>query len=133
MTWFVLFTRNERKANEALIERGFETYLPTFTRYRPQRGQMVPEGHSLFPRYLFARIPDTAFRAALSVEGVLYIVGQNPLPDETVDAIRSLIDSGTFDQQQPTTEKPKRVRYKGMESLQAWLSINYPSPLAKSA
>lgn len=94
--WFALYTtpRHEKHVSEMLLQRRIETFLPLYraTRRWKKSRQIVLE-LPLFPTYVFARVPREARSSALSVPGVLSIVGSAreawPLPDLEIEALRS--------------------------------------------
>lgn len=72
--------RHEKNVSQLLAYKGFETFLPLFTR-RHQYARRVREFHlPLFPGYLFCRL-DLADRLPILITpGVLRLVGAGGLP-----------------------------------------------------
>ncbi len=83
----MLYTRprQERRACEHLERQGVEVVLPTLQIKRKRQGQVVQVIEPLFPRYLFARIPDgLAWTTVRSTRGVVDFVRFGGVP-ATID------------------------------------------------
>lgn len=136
MAWFALFCLNERKTSDALAEIGCRAFYPTLVRYARQGHKWNRRYEPIFPRYIFAQT-DAFSHDQLRAAGVIYVLGVNgeprSIPDAVIDAVRDLMDSGALDQSEPViAEKPKRIRYKGMQALRVWLDANRPAPSVAS-
>jgi transcription termination/antitermination protein NusG len=98
--WYVIHTRsrNEAKVESALRRKGIEIFLPkVMVRSRRQDRKLfinVP----LFPGYLFAcaNLDSYGYREIFKAPGVVQILGNGspiPVPEETVDSIRAIVES----------------------------------------
>jgi transcription termination/antitermination protein NusG len=99
--WYALHTRpkHERLTVHRLAERGVETFLPTITEEHRWSDRKKRIQLPLFSCYVFARFtPNKADRLrVLRVAGVLCLVGSGgegtPIPDQQIDAVRSVMES----------------------------------------
>lgn len=98
--WFVLFVRtNQEKTTAAkLATLGVEHFLPTFRSIRQWKDRRVALEMPLFPGYVFVRLPYKERLRAVSLSGVLYLVGSGQLPavltEEEIAWIKQGVDSG---------------------------------------
>jgi transcription antitermination factor NusG len=107
--WYGLQTRarHEKIVAKRLGERGVTTFLPLVTEVHRWSDRKKSVQTPLFGCYVFARfVPNRSERLrALRVEGVFGLVGANgegvPIPDEQINAVRSLVE-GQF----PWTSHP---------------------------
>ncbi|HSP05734.1 MAG TPA: UpxY family transcription antiterminator [Acidobacteriota bacterium] len=98
--WYAVYTRSrhEKKVAAALHDRGVEVFLPLRTvinRWKDRRKELqLP----LFGGYLFVRIMPEQRLPVLKVGGVVRFVGNAarpvPVPEEQIEAIRLLVESG---------------------------------------
>lgn len=118
--WHALWTHShcERLVYEQLKSKGFEPFLPTLVSWK--RGR---EGHkslapvAMFPGYLFVRhaIDKTGYVEILKSRGLVRILGtrwDRPaiIPDEEIDGIRRLCDSGLPALPYPYLREGRRMR-----------------------
>jgi transcription antitermination factor NusG len=97
--WYGLHTqsRHEKVVAQRLLERGVATFLPLVTEVRRWSDRKKSVELPLFSCYVFARFaPNRADRLrVLRVDGVFGLVGAGgegvPIPDDQIDAVRSLI------------------------------------------
>jgi len=97
--WYAIWTRSrhEQVVRTQLDDKHVPAFLPTLTkwsRWKDRRKQIeVP----LFPGYVFARFDAAERLAVLKCSGVVSIVSINgapaPVPDEEIDAVRTLVSS----------------------------------------
>jgi transcription antitermination factor NusG len=98
--WFVLFVRtNQEKTTAATLNTlGIEHFLPTFRSIRQWKDRRVTLEMPLFPGYVFVRFAYKERLRAVSLSGVLYLVGagQSPavLTEEEIVWIKRGVDSG---------------------------------------
>lgn len=102
--WFAVFTvpQNEKTVARHLGQHEIEAFVPTYETVRVwknrQRAHLVLP---LFPCYLFVRISHRERGKVLGSPGVLRIVGSRrepvPIPDETIEFLRSEINAGKFE------------------------------------
>jgi len=129
--WYALYThpRHEKLVEQRLKERGVETFLPIITEVHRWSDRKKTVQLPLFSCYVFAKFaPDREERLrVLRVGGVLGLVGNrgegSPIPNEQIDAVRTLVE-GTL----PWTPYPflkigQRVRIHGgaLDSLEGIL------------
>jgi transcription antitermination factor NusG len=99
--WYALRIDSKlcKAAAAGLRGKGFESYLPLY-RIRRRWSDRVKEIEApLFPGYVFCRFNPLDRRVpVLTTPGVMNIVGAGrapiPIPDEEVDAVRTMVDSG---------------------------------------
>ena len=97
--WYAIWTRSrhEQVVRTQLDDKQVPAFLPTLTkwsRWKDRRKQIeVP----LFPGYVFARFDAAGRLGVLKCSGVVSIVSVNgapaPVPDEEIDAVRTLVTS----------------------------------------
>jgi transcription antitermination factor NusG len=99
-SWYGVQTkpRFEKVTCTALTNKGFSTYLP-LTKSRRQWSDRIAEIESpLFPGYVFCRFDPTYRLPIVTTLGVLGIVGAGripePIPEEEIDAIKTVVRSG---------------------------------------
>ncbi len=116
--WYGLHTqsRHEKIVVQRLQERGVTTFLPLVTEVRRWSDRKKSVELPLFSCYVFARfVPNRAERLrVLRVDGVFGLVGARgegvPIPDEQIDAVRSLIDGQLPWSSHPFLKIGQRVR-----------------------
>lgn len=97
--WVALYTKSraEKKAEEKLRERGFETYLPLRCKLHRWSDRWKTIEEPLLPGYLFARIRRTDVIPVRSIDFVVNVVSWHyqpaVIPDSEMAALRRLVDS----------------------------------------
>jgi transcription antitermination factor NusG len=97
--WFAIWTRSrhERTVHDQLAERGIEAFLPTVTRWSRWKDRRKKIDWPLFPGYCFGRFAPADRLPVLKCSGVVSIVSFDgnlaPIPDETIEGIRTLVHS----------------------------------------
>jgi transcription termination/antitermination protein NusG len=119
--WYALLTkpRHEKLVSERLTERGVETFLPLVTEVHRWSDRNKVVQLPLFSCYVFARF--VANRAdclrVLRVNGVLQLLGSRgegtPIPNEQIDAVRTLVESPIPWSAYPFLQIGQRVRIRG--------------------
>ncbi len=98
--WFALTVgpSHERRAERALLNAGFEAYLPTYRVRRQWSDRIKNLDAVLFPGYVFCRFGYEDRLRVLSAPGVRSVVtaGKDPAPvaEEELTAVRTLLASG---------------------------------------
>jgi len=128
--WYALHTRprHEKLVVQRLLERGVETFLPIVTETHRWSDRKKSVQLPLFSCYVFARfIPNRSERLhVLRVGGVLGLVGSQgegtPIPDEQIDAVRTLVEGSVPWSSHPFLKIGQRVRIRsgalnGMEGI----------------
>lgn len=116
--WYALQTRarHEKVVQERLERRGVATFLPTVTEMHRWSDRKKKVEMPLFSCYLFARLDPARVNRLrlLCVEGVFSFVGQNgvglPIPDEQIEAVRTLASSQLPCSPYPFLKIGQRVR-----------------------
>jgi transcription antitermination factor NusG len=117
-TWYGLHTqsRHEKIVVQRLQERGVTTFLPLVTEVRRWSDRKKSVELPLFSCYVFAKFqPNRAERLrVLRVDGVFGLVGGKgegvPIPDEQIDAVRSLVEAQVPWSSHPFLKIGQRVR-----------------------
>lgn len=130
-SWYALHTRprHEKLVVQRLTDRGVETFLPLVTETHRWSDRKKTVQLPLFSCYVFAKfIPNRTERLnVLRVSGVLGLVGSSgegsAIPDEQIDAVRTLVDSELPWTSHPFLKIGQRVRIRGgaMEGLEGIL------------
>lgn len=128
--WYALHTRprHEKLVVQRLGERGVETFLPVVTETHRWSDRKKSVQLPMFSCYVFARfIPNRSERLqVLRVSGVLGLVGSQgegtPIPDEQIDAVRTLAEGVVPWSSHPFLKVGQRVRIRsgalnGMEGI----------------
>jgi transcription antitermination factor NusG len=117
-SWYALQTRSrhEKIVVQRLEERGVTTFLPVVTEVHRWSDRKKSVQMPLFHCYVFARFaPNRAERLrVLRVDGVFGLVGAGgegaPIPEEQIDAVRSLVEGPLPWSSHPFLEIGQRVR-----------------------
>jgi transcription antitermination factor NusG len=120
-SWYALLTRpkHEKLVSERLAERGVETFLPLVSEVHRWSDRKKVVQLPLFSCYVFAKF--VANRSdclrVLRVNGVLQLVGSRgegtPIPNEQIDAVRTLVGSSLPWNAYPFLKIGQRVRIRG--------------------
>ena len=95
--WYAIKTRSrhEKQVRDRLAAQGIEQLLPTVMRLSQWKDRKKEIEAPLFSGYCFARFSWQDRMSILKVAGVVEIVrggdGPEPIPDQEIDAIRSLM------------------------------------------
>ena len=100
--WYVIHTcsHHEPKVEMGLSRKGLEVFLPKVTVRSRRRDRVQMLEVPLFPGYLFVHteLGDFPYYHILRQDGVVRILGikghYTPVPEDTVDSIRTLVSSG---------------------------------------
>jgi transcription antitermination factor NusG len=120
--------RHEKMVSQRLQERGVTAFLPVITEVRRWSDRKKVVEFPLFGCYVFAKIGGATVERlrVLRVDGVLNLVGSRgegtPIPDEQINAIRTLLDEGVPLSSHPFLQIGQRVRVRngalsGMEGV----------------
>jgi transcription termination/antitermination protein NusG len=120
-SWYALHTRprHEKAVVQRLTDRGVETFLPIITEVHRWSDRKKKIEMPLFGCYVFARfVPNRADRLRiLRVDGVLGLVGSQSegtaIPDDQIDAVRTLVDGALSWSPYPFLKIGQRVRIRG--------------------
>lgn len=97
--WFALRTksRHEKLVRDRLESHGVEQLLPTIRRINQWKDRKKEVEAPLFSGYCFVRFPLQEKMPILRIAGVVEIVGggnrPEPIPDEEIFALKTLMDS----------------------------------------
>jgi transcription termination/antitermination protein NusG len=95
--WSVLWTHSnsERRVEEQLRGKGFETFLPLIKSWSRRRGAQLSIALPMFPGYVFVRhvVDKRGYIEMLKARGVVKVLGERwdrpaPIPDTEIEAIR---------------------------------------------
>lgn len=97
--WFALgvMPRHEKTAARLLANKGYETFLPLYTRRHRYTSRIRSFELPLFPGYLFCRFDISARLPILTTPGVLQVVGAGrvpvPVSDDEVASIQKAMEA----------------------------------------
>ena len=97
--WYAVWTRSrhEQRVREQLERKGFDSFLPTITRWSRWKDRKKQVDWPLFPGYCFARLNLNDRVSVLKCSGVVNIVSFNgdiaAIPDREIESIRQLIET----------------------------------------
>lgn len=99
LKWYPVYThpRAEKKAYNALTDKGIEAYLPLNRRLKQWSDRKKWVEEPLIKSYLFVRIADNAQAEVLMTKGIarfIYFSGRiTPMPDRQIDELKLLLAS----------------------------------------
>jgi len=114
--WFAVWTRSrcEASVQDQLLQKNFEVFLPTVTRWSRWKDRRKRIAFPLFRGYCFAKFAEPARFAVLASTGVAGIVSfcgiPAPVPDDEIEGIRRLVTSGVDFDPCPSIVEGQRVR-----------------------
>ena len=130
--WYAVQTRarHEKTVEQRLLERGVATFLPLVREVHRWSDRKKTVQIPLFNCYLFAKLAPTNVDRlrVLRVDGVLGLVGARsegtPIPDEQIDAVRTLVEERMPWSPHPFLKIGQRVRIRGgaMDGLEGILT-----------
>ncbi|HEX4227157.1 MAG TPA: UpxY family transcription antiterminator [Bryobacteraceae bacterium] len=118
LPWFAIRTRSnfEKTTSAVLGSKGYEQYLPLYSVKRRWSDRVVETHLPLFPGYVFCRFDPKARVPILSAPGVVAIIGFGtepaPIPDQEIEAIQTVLNSGLAAEPCPFLREGQRVRIK---------------------
>jgi len=133
--WFAIWTRSqcETIVEDQLTRKRFEVFLPRVRVPSRRRDRHVMLSQPLFPGYVFVHVAPSrkAYIDVASTDGVVRMIGEKwdspyPIPDEEVESVRRIIQSGERVGAVPWIRIGDRVRIiagalAGLEGfVQAW-------------
>ena len=110
LPWYALYvhSRFEKKVDEQLSQRGYETYLPLVVRMRKWSDRMKKVEEPLFKSYLFVRADVRRYFEVVDLPGVTRFVSfeNKPVvvPENQIIAIKKYCDDYLEDKDEPATE-----------------------------
>jgi transcription antitermination factor NusG len=113
--WFAVRVRSnhERVAAAHLRERGYEEFSPSWKTERRWSDRTKEVDQFLFPGYVFCRLNPLDRLPVLTAPGVVDLVGFGkvpaPIPDQEIESIRRMVQSGLFVMPWPFLELGRRV------------------------
>ena len=118
LAWYVVHTRSRHEATveTALRLKGLETFLPRIKTPSRRRDRKVILDLPLFPGYLFIQsdLEPASYLNIIRLRGVVRVLGNKrsftPVSLETLESIRSMIDSGRPYYRHPFLKRGTNVR-----------------------
>ena len=113
--WFAVRVRSnhERIAAAHLRERGYEEFSPSWKTERRWSDRTKEMDQFLFPGYVFCRLNPLDRLPVLTAPGVVDLVGFGkipaPVPDQEIETVRRMVQSGLFVMPWPFLELGHRV------------------------
>jgi transcription antitermination factor NusG len=103
----------EKVASATLRGKGYEEFLPLYDERRCWSDRVKSLARPLFPGYLFCRLDPSNRLPVLTTPGVMGIVSAGripiPVPEEEIEAVRRVLDSGLGAQPWPFLRAGSRV------------------------
>ncbi len=121
MNWYAAYTksRHEFVAQNELSKKDIETFLPVVRKIRTWKDRKKWIDFPLFPGYLFIRtIPSYEnFLDILKTRGIVTLLSSEaanpiPVPDEEINSLRLMLESGREIDIYPGLKEGSRVRIK---------------------
>jgi transcription antitermination factor NusG len=117
LSWYAVYimSRHEAKVEKVLQQKGVEVFLPRVMTPRRWRNRKVSLTLPLFPGYLFVNtcLDTNDYLMILKAPGVVRVLGNGsptPVPGETVDSIKTIVESDQPFYPWRYLEKGKQVR-----------------------
>jgi transcription antitermination factor NusG len=114
--WYAVYTRSrhEKVVHNFLGEKGLSSFLPLRNVLSQWKDRRKCVQKPLFPGYLFVQVRQEELYLVTTTPGVAYILGGDtepvPVPDEQLQAVRSLVESPYPVVPWPLLRKGRRVR-----------------------
>jgi transcription antitermination factor NusG len=114
--WYGIQTRSnqEKIAFSFLDSRGYRPFLPLYRTRKRWCDRVVTAEVPLFPGYIFCRFDHSQRLPVITSPGVVSIVGCGshpaPIPDEQIDAVRAVVESGMAAEPFPFFREGQRIR-----------------------
>ena len=135
--WFVLWTHSnsERRVDEQLTGKGFETFLPVVKSWSRRKGVQSPIAVPMFPGYVFVHhaIDKVSHVEMLKARGVVRVLGERwdrpaSVPDEEINAIRRVAaaDVPVFPYPYLTEGQQVRIQHGPLAGLEGILISTKP-------
>ena len=102
LSWYAVRVRSnfERITGTHLHERGFEEFIPCYKVERRWSDRKKQIDQFLFPGYVFCRFNPQNRLLVLTAPGVVDVVGwgkvPEPIPDEEIERVRKMVESGVL-------------------------------------
>lgn len=116
LNWYAIYVRSRHEfvADSELRRKGIKTYLPSVKRLSQWRDRKKLIEFPLFPGYLFVQMGNSDYLAVLRAKGVVSLICSRagipiPVPDEEIDSLKLLIESGTEIDLYPQFDEGTRV------------------------
>ncbi len=128
--WYAVYTspQHEKSCASQLVLRGIDAFLPTYEQERLWKNrQRVKIQLPLFPSYLFVRVGGRERARVLGAPGVLRVLGNargpEPIPDTTIDLLRSDLFRGKIEPHPELAIGQKvRIRNGAMQGVEGVLT-----------
>jgi len=99
--WYAIYVqcRHEARVESALQHKGVEVFLPRVTTLSRRWDRRLLINVPLFPGYLFVRtdLDSYGYREILKAPGMVRLLGlkggPTPVPAETIDSVKAIVDS----------------------------------------
>ena len=87
-------TGKEERIEAALTDAGFAAFVPREERLWRRRGAWIRDWRALMPGYVFvqAELTDAAYYAMTGVQGVLRLLGREPLREDEARLVRRMTE-----------------------------------------
>ncbi len=127
--WYALHTASNCEAKVANYLRAFdvEAFLPDYPSRRQWNDRVKTIRRPLFPGYLFCRLQNKLPSEAVCAPGLAHIVSSAgvpvPIPEEEIESVRRLVDSGLVVCGSPMLKTGERVRMRSgpLKGLEGYL------------
>jgi transcription antitermination factor NusG len=114
--WYGIRTRfnQEKIATAVLTDKGYEPFLPVYHVRRRWSDRVVTTERPLFPGYVFCRFDYNHRAPIVTANSVVSVVGfgsqPTPIPDEEINAVRIIVESGIAAEPAPFLREGQRIR-----------------------
>lgn len=117
LNWYAVRTRSnyEFRVSYLLGKRSVSTFYPTVLKWSRRKDRKIKVARPLFPGYLFVECPANPrdWLGIKQTEGVVNILGSKAspmaIPDEQIEGVRKIIESGIDPMPHPFLKEGERV------------------------
>ena len=132
LPWYGIRTKSnqDKLASTILTNKGYESFLPSYSYHRKRWDRTVESERPLFPGYLFCRFDVKQRLPILITPGVVSVLGFGneplPIPETEIEAIRTALRSGRPVEPFPYLQEGERIQVTrgALEGLQGILVQN---------
>jgi transcription antitermination factor NusG len=114
--WYGIRTRSnqEKIAAAVLTDKGYEPFVPVYQVRRRWSDRVVTTERPLFSGYVFCRFDYNHRSPIVTTNSVVSVVGfggqPTPIPDEEINAVRAIVESGIAAEPAPFLREGQRIR-----------------------
>ncbi len=116
LPWYGIRTKSnqEKIASTILANKGYQSFLPSYTYKRKRWDRTVESERPLFPGYIFCRFDVKQRLPILTTPGIVSVLGFGnepmPVPESEIEAIQTVLCSGRTVEPIPFLRQGERIQ-----------------------